>query len=452
MHSLPRPGYPAIRHGAPIVLHHFFRVSIALRPRSAPKRRIIDPTSDQYASAGPICVRVVRSGTPSCGAGTAFACQDNIMNNRSRQDHALTGTGLGAAALLDQLATAVLVLDGSLRIRYLNSATEMLFGASVRRLAGTSLTSLVLHGESLAERLLEALTSEAPYTERELNLRLGSLNETTPVVVDCMVTPIRLINGARALLLELHQQDRHLRISREENLLTQQQASRAVVRGLAHEIKNPLGGLRGAAQLLDAEVHDPDLRDYTRVIMAEADRLQQLVDTLLGSNRPLRIGEVNIHEVMERVRTLVAAEGHPGITVRSDYDPSLPCLTGDMDQIIQAMLNIVRNAIEAVLPQSQRNQPAAIVLSTRAQRQFTIGHRRHRLVIRVDVIDNGPGIPPELVEQIFYPMVTGRAEGTGLGLSIAQDLIGRHGGTIECHTRPGETRFSVFLPLQQGES
>ncbi|HXF08735.1 MAG TPA: nitrogen regulation protein NR(II) [Candidatus Acidoferrales bacterium] len=360
-------------------------------------------------------------------------------------------TGLGAAALLDQLASAVLLLDGSLRIRYLNSATEMLFGASARRLMDTSLRTLIAQGESLAERLLEALGSETPYTERELHLNLESMVDPASVVVDCMVTPIRLTNGARALLLELHQQDRHLRISREENLQTQQQASRAVVRGLAHEIKNPLGGLRGAAQLLDAEIHDPELRDYTRVIMAEADRLQQLVDTLLGSQRLPRMVEVNIHEVMERVRTLVAAEGHPGITVRSDYDPSLPLLRADPDQLIQAVLNIVRNAIEAVLPQSRRHHPAEVILSTRAQRQFTIGHHRHRLVIRVDVIDNGPGIPPDFAEQIFYPMVTGRAEGTGLGLSIAQDLIARHGGTIECHSRPGETRFSIFLPLQQAQ-
>lgn len=372
------------------------------------------------------------------------------MSNRIRQDQSLTTAGLGAATLLDQLATAVLVLDGGLRMRYLNSATEMLFGASARRLVGTPLPGLVTQGESLAERLLEALSSEAPYTERELNLQLGSAVDT-PVVVDCMVTPMRLGNGARALLLELHQQDRHMRISRDENLLTQQQASRAVVRGLAHEIKNPLGGLRGAAQLLDAELHDPELQDYTRVIMAEADRLQQLVDTLLGPNLPAQMREVNIHQVMERVRTLVAAEGHPGITVRSDYDPSLPLLIADPDQLIQAVLNIVRNAIEALLSQSRRGQPAEVVLITRAQRQFTIGHHRHRLVIRVDVVDNGPGIPPEFVEQIFYPMVTGRAEGTGLGLSIAQDLIGRHGGMIECQSRPGETRFSIFLPLRQSE-
>lgn len=372
------------------------------------------------------------------------------MSNRIRQDQSLTTAGLGAATLLDQLATAVLVLDGGLRMRYLNSATEMLFGASARRLVGTPLPGLVAQGESLAERLLEALSSEAPYTERELNLQLGSAADA-PVVVDCMVTPMRLGSGARALLLELHQQDRHMRISRDENLLTQQQASRAVVRGLAHEIKNPLGGLRGAAQLLDAELHDPELQDYTRVIMAEADRLQQLVDTLLGPNLPAQMREVNIHQVMERVRTLVAAEGHPGITVRSDYDPSLPLLIADPDQLIQAVLNIVRNAIEALLSQSRRGQPAEVVLFTRAQRQFTIGHHRHRLVIRVDVVDNGPGIPPEFVEQIFYPMVTGRAEGTGLGLSIAQDLIGRHGGMIECQSRSGETRFSIFLPLRQSE-
>jgi two-component system nitrogen regulation sensor histidine kinase GlnL len=378
------------------------------------------------------------------------------MKSPSRNDQALVTAGLGAAALLDQLASAVLVLDGALRIRYLNSATEMLFGASARRLMDTPLHALVSQGESLTERLLEALSSEAPYTERELHLNLESMVDPASVVVDCMVTPIRLTNGARALLLELHQQDRHLRISREENLQTQQQASRLMLRGLAHEIKNPLGGIRGAAQLLAMELDSKELTEYTQVIIHEADRLQALVDRLLAPHRrPQVVGDVNIHEICERVRSLVLAEYPRGLKVVRDYDTSIPEFRGDREQLIQAVLNIAHNATQALAgppgesPYSGRiaRGDAELVLRSRIARQATFGKQRFRLALELHIQDNGPGVPEAIRDRIFSPLVSGRDGGSGLGLTLAQTFVQQHHGTIDCDSVPGRTVFKLLIPL-----
>jgi two-component system nitrogen regulation sensor histidine kinase GlnL len=213
-----------------------------------------------------------------------------------------------------------------------------------------------------------------------------------------------------------------------------------LIRGLAHEVKNPLVGLRGAAQLLERRLDEAELREYTQVIIGEADRLQALVDRMLGPATLPQHVELNIHEVLERVRQLVEAEA--GLAIDADYDPSIPDLVGDRDQLIQAMLNLLRNAVQSV------DGEGRVAIRSRSHRQVTIGQQRHRLVIGIDVIDDGPGIPAEMVESIFYPMVTGRVGGTGLGLSIAQELIHRHGGLIECTSRPGETVFRVLLPLE----
>ena len=220
---------------------------------------------------------------------------------------------------------------------------------------------------------------------------------------------------------------------------------KALVRGLAHEVKNPLGGIRGAAQLLEKEFTTEDLKEYTQVIIGETDRLQKLVDDMLGPNRPLRKEMTNIHGVLERVRQLVSAESDDELKIVRDYDPSLPEFQADHDQLIQAILNIVRNAKQAL------QGKGIITLRTRPERQVTIGQTYHRYVLKVDIIDNGPGIDPEFIEQIFYPMVTGRAEGTGLGLSIAQTLVAQHDGLIECNSKPGETIFTILLPLVNEE-
>ncbi|MDH3637538.1 MAG: nitrogen regulation protein NR(II), partial [Gammaproteobacteria bacterium] len=235
--------------------------------------------------------------------------------------------------------------------------------------------------------------------------------------------------------------DRLLQRVKEENHLDQHAANQAVLRGLAHEIKNPLGGLRGAAQLLDGELPNRELREYTRIIIHEADRLSTLVDRMMGSYKPIQSVALNVHEVLEHIRKLILVDIQEGLNIERDYDPSLPEIIGDRDQLVQAVLNIVRNAVQAL------EQQGSIRLRTRIERNPMFGRIRHRHGIRVDIEDDGPGVPRELTDQIFYPLVTGRAEGTGLGLSIAQDIVAKHGGYIEFTSKPGHTRFSMVLPV-----
>ena len=339
--------------------------------------------------------------------------------------------------VLDGLTLAVIGLDQQLRIDRMNPAAEVLFGVSAGYANGELLQTALPILTPIATRVAEAMRDGEAFTERELRL---SGPGGRSITVDLSATPVR--NGAeRALLLELMPRDRQLRISRDNNLWKQQQISREMIRGLAHEIKNPLGGLRGAAQLLARQLNDPALGEFTDVIIKEADRLQALVDRLLGPNRPPDKRPINLHEVVEHVCRLLTAQAPAGVSVERDYDPSLPDLLADPQQLIQAVLNIGVNALEALGEQGR------IVLRTRSQRQFTIGSRRHRYVLRLDVVDDGPGIAAPMVEQIFYPMVTTRAEGSGLGLAIAQNLVHTHGGLIECDSRPGSTTFSIFLPV-----
>ena len=344
--------------------------------------------------------------------------------------------------ILDHLSTVVMLLDGDLRLHYINTAGEVLFAASARHLLGQPAAALInCEGGRVRANLGHALETGQPFTEREIQLALPDGREIT---VDCTVLPLRTPDGdGGRLLVEVRQVDRQLRISREEQLILQQQASRDVVRRLAHEIKNPLGGLRGAAQLLQAELPGQELREYTQVIIEEADRLQALVNRMLGPNKLPAYRSINIHQILERVRQLVAAESGPGVALVRDYDPSIPEITADADQLIQALLNIARNAARAIAG------AGTITLRTRVKRQFTIGSIRHRLVAQIQVIDDGPGIASELIEKIFYPMVSGTEDGMGLGLSIAQSLISQHGGLVECWSKPGETVFTVLLPVER---
>jgi len=339
-------------------------------------------------------------------------------------------------AIIENLNTAVLLLDGALRVTYLNPAAETLLALSARRARGLALGDLLPEARGYLEALRRALANQHPYTEREVSLRLPGNQE--PVVVDSSVTPL----SSQKLLVELLRVDQHLRITREETRLAQYQANRVVLKGLAHEINNPLGGLRGAAQLLEREIDSDNLKEYTRVITGEADRLQNLLKRMLTPGSPPQRRMINIHEALERVRSLVLAETHQGIEVRRDYDPSLPELSADPEQLIQALLNIVRNAAQAL------GGKGVIRLGTRIARQRSIGHKSHRLVARITIADNGPGIPAQIMDTIFYPMVSGRAGGSGLGLSIAQTLVNQHDGLIECTSRPGDTVFTVLLPLQ----
>ena len=341
--------------------------------------------------------------------------------------------------ILENLTHAVLMFDAGLNLDYINPAGEMLFGVSAKRLVGQCATSLLPSSSNLLAAIKNGLKSGHPFTEHEVKIALPGRRELT---VDCVITPLASVTANDAsLLVELQQLDRQLRISREEHQLAQQETMRLLVRGLAHEIKNPLGGLRGAAQLLERELPDPELKEYTNIIIGEADRLRNLVNRLLGPNALPNKELINIHQVLEHVRQLVNVEMRGDITFVTDYDPSIPDILGDRDQLIQAVLNIVGNAVQAIGTRGE------IILRTRTQRQFTIGQTCHKLVCRVEIIDNGPGIPEEMMESIFYPMVTGRAEGTGLGLSIAQTLISQHGGLIQCESRPGRTRFALYLPL-----
>ncbi len=341
------------------------------------------------------------------------------------------------SSIIENLSTAVLLFDRTLRLRYTNPAGEMLFATSARQMRGMAARDLMPDAATFTGSMQRALATLHPFTERELQLRLA---DGTLSTLDAVATPL----SEQELLLELSRVDQHLRITREEHLLAQHHAHRAVLRGLAHEINNPLGGLRGAAQLLERELPSEGLREYTRIIIGEADRLQNLLKRMLGPQGLPQRRTTNIHEVLERVRSLVLAEVPAGVHVRRDYDVSIPELHADPEQLIQALLNIVRNAGQML------GEQGTIRLRTRIQRQSTIGQKHHRLVVRIDIIDNGPGIPEHLIESIFYPMVTGRAEGSGLGLSIAQGLINQHGGLIECTSRPGETIFTLLLPTDNG--
>ena len=349
--------------------------------------------------------------------------------------------------LLDNLTTATILLDDELRLEYMNPAAEMLLAVSGQRSHGQFISELFTESQEALNSLRQAVEHAHPFTKREA--MLTALNGQT-LTVDYAVTPI-LSLGQTLLLLEVHPRDRLLRITKEEAQLSKQETTKMLVRGLAHEIKNPLGGIRGAAQLLARELPEESLKDYTNVIIEEADRLRNLVDRMLGSNKLPSLAMTNVHEVLERVSSLIEAECQGSITLVRDYDPSIPDVLIDREQMIQAVLNIVRNAMQALGGQSDLRL-GRISLRTRTLRQFTIGHVRHRLVVKVEIIDNGPGIPPELQETIFYPMVSGRPDGTGLGLAITQNIISQHQGLIECESHPGHTVFSIFLPLEQGAS
>jgi two-component system nitrogen regulation sensor histidine kinase GlnL len=252
------------------------------------------------------------------------------------------------------------------------------------------------------------------------------------------------------VLIELRENLQQLKLDREERLLDQSLVNKELIRNLAHEIKNPLGGIRGAAQLLELELperHLKDLREYTQVVIKEADRLQTLVDRLLLPHRsPHIVGDVNIHEVFERVRSLIVAEFPAGLKIKRDYDLSVPEFRGDKEQLIQAVLNIAHNAAQVLTERIQAGD-AELVFRTRIARQITLAKVRYRLALDLHIIDNGPGIPADIRERIFYPLVSGREGGNGLGLTLAQTFVQQHMGLIECESRPGCTDFRILIPL-----
>ncbi len=342
---------------------------------------------------------------------------------------------------LEHLATAVILLDDQSRIAYLNPAAEHLFGLSHTNLLGHPLQYAFSHTEQLFATIQAALSSNASHIEHDMTL--GTHAQGNRLHLSCTATPLQL--SSYALLLEFHTIDRPLKLAREEQMLDQTQANRLLLRNLAHEIKNPLGGIRGAAQLLEQELEKPGLREYTQVVIQEADRLRSLMEKLLTPQHVPHFSALNIHEVLERVRSVVLAELPEGLVIQRDYDLSLPELNGDKEQLIQVVLNIVRNAAQAMKGRG------TITLRTRIARQVTLMKKRHRLAIAVQIIDNGPGIPGHLRDKIFYPLVSGRADGHGLGLTLAQDFVSQHQGSIEFESEPGRTCFTVMLPLTNME-
>jgi two-component system, NtrC family, nitrogen regulation sensor histidine kinase GlnL len=278
--------------------------------------------------------------------------------------------------------------------------------------------------------------------EHEIDVVVGG---HPSIRLGCNLSPLE--TPQQGVLIEMRAVDPHLRIARLEQARLQQEANRELLRNLAHEIKNPLGGIRGAAQLLEHELPRESLREYTQVIIKESDRLQSLMERLLTPHRMPRFGAVNIHEVLERVRSLILAET-PSVTLRRDYDISLPEIRADAEQLIQATLNIARNAVQAMHGDGHgHGGQGEIIFKTRVARQITLESRRYRLGLRVEIIDNGPGIPDDIREQIFYPLVSGREGGSGLGLAVSQTLVAQNHGTIDCDSRPGRTVFAIFLPL-----
>jgi len=348
------------------------------------------------------------------------------------------------AGLLDGLSGCVIWLAGDLSVLHLNERAEDLLGASRRQAAGRPLRELLRGNDELHALVARARKVGVTCSRRELPFEAGPGEGGR--FVDVTVTPFDPPGRVGGVVVEIVDATHHQRILRENALLTQLGGSRAMVRQLAHEIKNPLGGLRGAAQLLERQLRDPALHEYTSVIIAEADRLAQLVDALLGPGQPPRKEPVNIHELVQHVGRLLAAEAPTAVRIERDYDPSLPRLRLDRNQIIQALLNLGRNAIQAV------GGYGRIVLRTRALTNATIGSRRYRVVVSIQVEDDGPGVPADLKDTVFYPLVTGRPGGTGLGLAVAQDLVGRHDGLIEFDSRPGRTVFTILMPLDHHDS
>jgi len=342
----------------------------------------------------------------------------------------------------DLLATSVLLLSAAGKVEYANAAAEDLFGRSRKQMIGQRAAALFDEDDELQQSIEQACAGRFADRRQLASARRGYDS------VQVTATTVALTDQPWPALLEVREIEQRMLADRNHRLLEEVETQRELLRNLAHEVKNPLGGLRGAAQLLEAELPDAALTEYTRVIISEADRLQALVDRLAAPHRvPLNTRVVNIHEICERVHALIQAEFRQDVAIVRDYDASVPEIRADAERLIQALLNVARNAAQA-LTQPHPTPNAQIVLRTRVARRVMLAHRQHRLAVVVAVCDNGPGVPESLRERIFHPLVTGRAGGTGLGLSLAQDFVQQHGGIIEFESRPGQTEFRLVLPME----
>lgn len=345
-----------------------------------------------------------------------------------------------AQHLIENISTAVLVFDTDLHLLNINMAGENLLSLSQRKINGQHLADILPAAAKFIETIQRSLTSKQAYMEWGMHLRLPS---TRVVIVDCTVTPWLMDDVCYEVVVELVDAHSYARVLREENLNILHDAARKSLQGMAHEIKNPLGGLRGAAQLLEQELKGSDLTEYTQIIINEADRLRNLIDRMIAPNAKQYPADVNIHELLEYVVNLLEAEIPHALDIVRDYDPSLPIIKVDREQLIQAFLNIIRNAVQAI------DVNGRITLRSRIKRRTTIRQHHYKIAVEIEISDDGPGVPDEIEGGIFYPMVTGRAEGTGLGLSIAQSLIQSHGGIIEYERVDDRTTFRILLPIQQ---
>jgi two-component system nitrogen regulation sensor histidine kinase GlnL len=342
----------------------------------------------------------------------------------------------------DLLATPIAVLNSSGAVRFVNAELEDVMGQSRRSLEGDSFLQFFADPQPLVHALNGAKANEFAALRYDAELLRINPEEALPVHV--IVAQSDNVDEVIIELLPIQQQTRQ---DREERLIDQAQANKELIRNLAHEIKNPLGGIRGAAQLLEMEIESKELTEYTQVIIREADRLQTLVDRLLAPHRrPHMVGDVNIHEVCERVRSLIVSEFPRGIRVIRDYDTSIPEFRGDREQLIQAVLNIAHNAALAMSDRITEGD-AQLIFRTRIARQVTFGKQRYRLALELHVIDNGPGVPDSIKDRIFFPLITGREGGSGLGLTLAQTFVQQHHGLIECESVPGRTDFKILIPL-----
>jgi len=352
---------------------------------------------------------------------------------------------LSSFAGLDLLTSAVIVLNPDGLIVFANAAAENLLDSSFKSLTHQRLGELFLNSEELLTVFHQAVAHQFADKRQDLTLERAGREA---LHVHSIVTA--LDNPEMPVLIEFRENVQQLKLDREERMIDQSKANKELIRNLAHEIKNPLGGIRGAAQLLELELPERqlrELREYTQVIIKEADRLQTLVDRLLAPHRlPHIVGDVNIHEVCERVRSLIMAEFPHGLEIQRDYDLSIPEFRGDKEQLIQSVLNIAHNAAQA-LAERIRSGDAKLTFKTRVVRQITLAKIRYRLALDLHIIDNGPGIPPEIRNRIFYPLVSGRDGGSGLGLTLAQTFVDQHMGVIECESRPGCTDFRILIPL-----
>jgi two-component system nitrogen regulation sensor histidine kinase GlnL len=345
----------------------------------------------------------------------------------------------------DLLATSVLLVNEQGEVVHANATAEDLFSRSRRQLCGHAAAGFFDNPKELQSSIDQANAGSFADVRQLSSLRRGAES------VAVMVTTVSLGNQPWPVLMEVREIEQRVLADRNHRLVDEIETQRELLRNLAHEVKNPLGGLRGAAQLLESELPDPSLAEYTQVIISEADRLQALVDRLIGPQRvPLHARPVNIHEICERVSALIQAEFRDSVTIVRDYDASMPDLQGDAARLMQAVLNVARNAAQelALQTMTEATPPPQIVLRTRVGRRVMLAHRQHRMAAVLSIIDNGPGVPEHIRDRIFHPLVTARPGGTGLGLSLAQDFVQQHGGIIEFESRPRHTEFRLVLPME----